>query len=98
MSDEVRMQYGMLMPANTIIPTSNNKYLDSDEYTNNGSPDKSRGASKTCPLTDTHRFPLIILSYIKPDWLLVWEQNDDELTLLMLTTGTHSDVFGKTRR
>lgn len=29
------MQYGMLMPANTIIPTSNNKYLDSDEYTNN---------------------------------------------------------------
>ena len=29
------MQYEMLMPANTIIPTSNNKYLDSDEYTNN---------------------------------------------------------------
>lgn len=26
------------------------------------------------------------------------EQNDEELTLLMLTTGTHSDVFGKTRR
>ena len=37
-------------------------------------------------------------AHIKPDWLLVWEQNDDELTLLMLTTGTHSDVFGKTRR
>lgn len=37
-------------------------------------------------------------AHIKPDWLLVWEQNDDELTLLMLTTGTDSDVFGKTRR
>lgn len=37
-------------------------------------------------------------AHIKPDWLLVWEQNDEELTLLMLTTGTHSDVFGKTRR
>lgn len=32
--------------------------------------------------------------HIRPDWLLVWEQNDKELTLLMLNTGTHSDVFG----
>lgn len=37
-------------------------------------------------------------AHIRPNWLLIWEQNDDELTLLMLTTGTHSDVFGKTRR
>lgn len=36
--------------------------------------------------------------HIKSDWLLIWEQNDDELTLLMLTTGTHSDIFGKTKR
>ncbi len=27
------------------------------------------------------------------DWLLVWEQNDTTLTLLMLRTGTHSDIF-----
>ncbi len=33
--------------------------------------------------------------HIKPDWLLVWEQNDNELTLLFLYTGTHSDLFGK---
>ena len=33
--------------------------------------------------------------HIKPDWLLVWEQDDDKLTLLMLNTGTHSDIFGK---
>lgn len=32
--------------------------------------------------------------HIEPDWLLVWEQNDKELTLLMLDTGTHSDIFG----
>ena len=31
--------------------------------------------------------------HIKPDWLLVWEQNDIELTLLMLNTGSHSDIF-----
>ena len=32
---------------------------------------------------------------IKPDWLLVWEQNDTDLILLMLNTGTHSDIFSK---
>lgn len=37
-------------------------------------------------------------AHIESDWLLVWEQNDDELTLLMLATGTNSDLFGKTRR
>lgn len=37
-------------------------------------------------------------AHIAPDWLLTWEQNDDELILLMLSTGTHSDLFGKTRR
>lgn len=32
--------------------------------------------------------------HIEPDWLLVWEQNDQELILLMIDTGTHSDLFG----
>ena len=27
------------------------------------------------------------------DWLMVWEQNDSNLTLLMLRTGSHSDIF-----
>jgi mRNA interferase YafQ len=31
--------------------------------------------------------------HIKPDWLLVWDQNDNELILLFLATGTHSDLF-----
>jgi mRNA interferase YafQ len=31
--------------------------------------------------------------HLKPDWLLIWKQNDNELTLLFMTTGTHSDMF-----
>ena len=31
--------------------------------------------------------------HIQPDWLLVWEQHDDELIMLMLDTRTHSDLF-----
>ena len=31
--------------------------------------------------------------HIKPDWLLIWEQDDKELKLLMLETGSHSDLF-----
>ena len=33
--------------------------------------------------------------HISSDWLLIWDQNDCELTLLMTDTGTHSDLFGK---
>lgn len=32
--------------------------------------------------------------HLKGDWLLVWEQNDSELTLLFTGTGTHTDLFG----
>ena len=31
--------------------------------------------------------------HIQPDWILVWTQNDTELTLLFVNTGTHSDLF-----
>lgn len=31
--------------------------------------------------------------HLKPDWLLVWEQNEKDLILLFLATGTHSDLF-----
>ncbi len=30
--------------------------------------------------------------HIQPDWLLIWEQNDTELILLFLDTGSHSDI------
>lgn len=32
--------------------------------------------------------------HIEPNWLMTWEQNDNELILLFLQTGTHSDLFG----
>jgi mRNA interferase YafQ len=31
--------------------------------------------------------------HIKPDWLIIWSQNDNELTLLFMATGTHTDLF-----
>lgn len=31
--------------------------------------------------------------HIKNDWLLIWEQDDMQLTLLFTGTGTHSDLF-----
>jgi len=30
---------------------------------------------------------------IQPDWLMTWQQNDTQLTLLFLQTGTHADLF-----
>ena len=33
--------------------------------------------------------------HIQPDWLLIWEQHYQELILVMLNTGTHSDLFSK---
>ena len=30
---------------------------------------------------------------IKSEWLLVWEQHDKELLLIMIDTGSHSDIF-----
>ena len=33
--------------------------------------------------------------HIQPNWLLIWEQHDFELVLVMLNTGTHSDLFDK---
>ena len=31
--------------------------------------------------------------HIKPDWLLLWQPIDDKLILILLDTGTHSDLF-----
>ena len=46
-------------------------------------PHKLKGAYKDC--WECH---------ITPDWLLVWEQEDDELLLILIDTGSHSDLFG----
>ena len=31
--------------------------------------------------------------HVQSDWLMVWKQSDEEMTLLFLQTGTHSDLF-----
>ena len=31
--------------------------------------------------------------HIEPDWLLVYKKNNKELTLFLIETGTHSDLF-----
>ena len=36
---------------------------------------------------------IVMECHIQPDWLLVWVQNDNTLTLTLTDTGTHSDLF-----
>ena len=35
--------------------------------------------------------------HIQPDWLLVWTQNDETVTLMLVDTGSHSDLFNSKR-
>lgn len=32
-------------------------------------------------------------AHIEPDWLIVWQINENELIILLIATGTHSDLF-----
>jgi mRNA interferase YafQ len=36
--------------------------------------------------------------HIKPDWLLLWQEQRDKLILLLLNTATHSDFMGKGKK
>jgi mRNA interferase YafQ len=36
--------------------------------------------------------------HIKPDWLLLWQEDKDKLILLLLNTATHSDFIGKQKK
>lgn len=33
--------------------------------------------------------------HIKPDWLLIWRKEKDVLQIVMIATGTHSELFKK---
>ncbi|MBQ6553708.1 MAG: type II toxin-antitoxin system YafQ family toxin [Firmicutes bacterium] len=33
--------------------------------------------------------------HIRPDWLLIYKIDEDNLVLALTRTGTHSDLFGK---
>lgn len=32
--------------------------------------------------------------HIENDWLLVWQQKEEDLILMLIDTGSHSDIFG----
>jgi mRNA interferase YafQ len=32
-------------------------------------------------------------AHIEPDWLIVWEISENELVLMLIATGSHSDLF-----
>ena len=36
--------------------------------------------------------------HIKPDWLLMWQENKEKLVLLLLNTATHADFTGKRKK
>lgn len=48
---------------------------------------------KAHPLTGNHKGEWEC--HLRPDRLHLWEQQEDNLILLMLNTGTHSDILGK---
>ncbi len=36
--------------------------------------------------------------HVHPDWLLIYAKDDEIRLLSLIRTGTHSDLYGKTRR
>ena len=36
--------------------------------------------------------------HIHPDWLLIYSKDDEIYLLSLIRTGTHADLYGKTRR
>ena len=44
-------------------------------------------------LLDNSHFKGCRECHIEPDWLLIYKYNNDELILLMVETGSHSELF-----
>ena len=44
-------------------------------------------------LINSIRFKNCRECHIEPDWLLVYKKNDEQLILLLIETGSHSDLF-----
>ena len=49
----------------------------------------------TCPSVSilSGKYEKVWECHIEPDWLLLWIQDDKVLTLLLVDTGSHSDLF-----
>ena len=48
---------------------------------------------KNHKLTDDKYYKDCFECHIESDWLLVYQYNNDELILLLISTGSHSDLF-----
>ena len=46
-------------------------------------------------LIDDKNYKNCFECHIRPDWLLIYQYNDNELLLLLNNTGSHSDLFDK---
>ena len=56
--------------------------------------------AKSVPLPERYHDHALVGTYadfrechIKPDWLLVYSKDEEELELFLFRTGTHSDLF-----
>ena len=45
------------------------------------------------PLTNSRNYQGVRECHIQPDWLLIYQDEDDLLLLDLLRTGSHSDLF-----
>ena len=54
---------------------------------------KGKLPSKYKPHTLSGNYKNHIECHIKPDWLLIWLQDDNLKELILVRTGTHSDLF-----
>jgi len=66
---------------NVIYTLAQGKSLDSKHFPHTLQGFKSRPNEK------------VMECHIQPDWLLIWTQNDAELILLLVNTGSHADLF-----
>lgn len=41
------------------------------------------------------RYSRPLKCHVEPDWLLVYRTDRGKLVLMLVATGTHSDLFGK---
>lgn len=55
--------------------------------------EKLPGKYRDHQLVDSKEYKDVRECHIKPDWLLIYRINKDELELLLLRTGTHSDLY-----
>ena len=46
-------------------------------------------------LIDDKNYKNCFECHIRPDWLLIYQYSDNELLLLLIDTGSHSDLFNK---